>query len=79
MDVSSTFAAKSASNFFPLIPLCRFLNARHGEMPSGHWTEMTAVILDFKTMAIAHVWRQIGVSYFVSTCGSAETHEKKCI
>ena len=38
---------------FPIMSSRRLLKARHGDMPAGHWTEMTAEMYEIKIRTIA--------------------------
>jgi hypothetical protein len=45
---------------------------RFGTKIAGHWVIMTTTIAGVKMMAMAYVWIQKGISYFLSACGSNE-------
>ena len=49
MDVSRFFYKEQHQNF-PIIPLHRFLKARHGDKPAEIWVAMIVVVLDDEIM-----------------------------
>ena len=74
---NSTFITKNNTKNFPIMPFHRMAKARYGDRPASHWATMTAVASDVKIIAIACTWVQRGMSYFMTTRGSAEMHEEK--
>jgi len=78
LGVYTTFVVKSNNkHFFPMEAIHAVLRTRHGTRPAGHWVVMKATIANVKVIAIAFVWSQKGVSYFISTCGSTKVHPIK--
>ena len=65
MDANINFIAKNSTKNFSIMPLCIFLNVRHGDRPASHWESMTEVKSEVKIMAVSCAWSQRPMSYFV--------------
>ena len=73
--VHSTWIIKQNSNLYPKAPLQAILKARFGDRPAGHWVVMRATIGEVPLIALAYAWSKVGVSFFLSTCGSTGPSE----
>ena len=73
----TTFIIKNNTHLFPMQALHAVLRARYGDRPAGHWVVFHATISNVKSMAVVYGWSQRGLSYFISTGGSTELHDKK--
>lgn len=74
LGVYSIFNIKeNNASWYPMAPLKRVLNARHGRRRQGKWAVMTTTVSGVEVMALAYCWHSSGnPSFFVSSCGSSQ-------
>jgi hypothetical protein len=77
LNVDSTWIIKGNHAFYPMEALHAILKGRFETKIAGNWVSMTAVIGGVKLLTLCYAWSQMGVSYFLSTCGS--THQSSVI
>jgi hypothetical protein len=65
--VESTWIIKGGHSCYPTIALYAVLKARISYKTAGHWVIMTTNISGIEMLALACVWSNRGVPYFLST------------
>jgi hypothetical protein len=72
LNLESTWIIKGTHSLYPICALHAVLKACFGYKTYGNWIVMTTHIDGFPMLALAYVWSQKGVSYFLSRCGNTK-------